>query len=94
MTSALVPIGVVAEKLGVTTACIRQWAVSGRIVGAYKLNGVWRFDWAKVDRWYKAQEREPTVWGSIKGAASGGSGSSGRARKSDGHLERLLGIKP
>jgi hypothetical protein len=89
----LVSADTIAARFNVTSACVRKWATKGKMAGAYKLNGVWRFDLSKVDRWWRASEREPIVWDSIKGGRSGGSASNGKARRSGDRLEQLIGLK-
>lgn len=88
----MVPARVVALECGVTARCVLRWARKGKIEGAYKLNGAWRFDLLKVRRW-KAQ-REGSAWPSTGGVKPIGSGFSLPARNTGDRLEQLLGMKP
>lgn len=80
----------IAEVCNVDRRTVYNWANRGAIPGAYKLEGVWRFDSAKVRAWIRSRETKPCP--SIVGAKSGGSAFKPRGRKSDNRLERLLGL--
>lgn len=88
----MVAAKVIAGECGVTVRCVLRWAKAGKIDGAYKLNGAWRFDLLKVRRW-KGQ-REGNACPSIVGAKPIGSGFSLPARNTGDRLEQLLGLKP
>jgi hypothetical protein len=80
----------VAAEFGLTARCVRGWADKGKIAGAYKLNGVWRFDPLKVREW--AENRE-TWRKSIDAERRTGAGSSISAATYESRYTRLVGQK-
>ena len=45
---------VIAEHLGVRKNTVYRWAREGRMGGAYRLNGLWRFSLDEVADWASA----------------------------------------
>src|SRR5690606_827662 len=58
----LVDVKVIAKLCSVTARTVIGWAAKGKIPGAYKINGVWRFNEQKVKRWIFEKEVKPCLF--------------------------------
>ncbi len=81
-----------AGKTGMTDRWIRDMAAEGRIPGAHKPGGHWRFDEARFWRWWGSSERKLLWRPSIKGATSSGAGSRVKAVNTGSRLRQLVGL--
>jgi hypothetical protein len=91
----------VAHICSVTERCVRNWARRGISPGAARLGGVWRFDAVQFWAWRAVQQERDHLPKSMvprtPGAIAGPDGVRSALRpagiKSDGRLERLLGLR-
>ena len=90
----------VAHICSVTERCVRNWALRKIIPGGARLGGVWRFDAAQFWAWRDLEQSRSHRSASDLAGLSPATGSQtfvnsdlklGRT-KSDGRLERLLGL--
>ena len=81
----------VARRLNVNQRTVTSWAAQGRIPGATKLCGVWRFDPIKLERWIK--HGEPKPWApNVSAAKYGGDLSKVEAVPGRSLLRQLVGL--
>ena len=80
----------IARDCRVNVRTVYNWANDGKLPGAYKLGGVWRFDGAKVRTWIRS--REIMLCPSTDAAKSGGFGSRPGVKESADRLAQELGL--
>lgn len=91
--AGLVSSSKVASRLGLTIRGVTKMAAAGKVPGATKLGGVWRFDPDKIEYWIRAGQPRP--WRpSTKEARRTMDVSSIRAATSGNRLRHLLDQSP
>jgi DNA-binding transcriptional MerR regulator len=88
---ALVDVSVIAAMCGAKPRTIKDWAAKGKIPGAHKLNGMWRFDAKKIKRWLFDKEVKPCLY--ISEVKSIGSTLPSMESTTANQLRQALGLK-
>lgn len=89
-----IPASRAAAICGITRRTLYGWSQDGKVPGAAKLNGVWRYDERKLRRWIAERERKACRGTSTDAETLGGDASKFAGRTFDEAYERLFSPRP